>query len=199
MFKKQEGNLVASVPHHSVQGNTQHHPVQGSAPSAAGKKPIRQFGGKQNVNRSAQNVPNRSGKNSRSNQKFNGSKGLSNKRQAPALQSNAKSGNLRITPLGGNEEVGRNMTVFEYDSDIIILDMGIQFPEEDMPGIDYIIPNVNYLENKTSMIKGVIITHGHMDHVGGIPHLMGKLGNPPMFMGKLTAGIVKKLFFAASA
>jgi len=84
------------------------------------------------------------------------------------------------------------MTVFEYNGEIIIIDMGMQFPEEDMPGIDYIIPNINYLENKTSMIKGVIITHGHMDHVGGIPHLMGKLGNPPMFMGKLTAGIVKK-------
>ena len=99
---------------------------------------------------------------------------------------------LKVIVLGGLEEVGRNMTVFEYNGEIIIIDMGMQFPEEDMPGIDYIIPNINYLENKTSMIKGVIITHGHMDHVGGIPHLMGKLGNPPMFMGKLTAGIVKK-------
>ena len=99
---------------------------------------------------------------------------------------------LKVIVLGGLEEVGRNMTVFEYGGEIIIIDMGMQFPEEDMPGIDYIIPNVNYLENKTDMIKGVIITHGHMDHVGGIPHLMGKLGNPPMFMGKLTAGIVKK-------
>jgi ribonuclease J len=99
---------------------------------------------------------------------------------------------LKVIVLGGLEEVGRNMTLFEYDGEIIIIDMGMQFPEEDMPGIDYIIPNINYLENKTSMIKGVIITHGHMDHVGAIPHLMGKLGNPPMFMGKLTAGIVKK-------
>jgi ribonuclease J len=99
---------------------------------------------------------------------------------------------LKVIVLGGLEEVGRNMTLFEYDGEIIIIDMGMQFPEEDMPGIDYIIPNINYLENKTSMIKGVIITHGHMDHVGAIPHLMGRLGNPPMFMGKLTAGIVKK-------
>ncbi|OGF22666.1 hypothetical protein A3D45_02745 [Candidatus Falkowbacteria bacterium RIFCSPHIGHO2_02_FULL_42_9] len=94
--------------------------------------------------------------------------------------------------LGGLEEVGRNMTVFEYDKEIIIVDMGLQFPEEDMPGIDYIIPNVSYLEDKTNQIKGVIITHGHYDHIGGIPHLMGKLGNPPIFMGKLTAGIVRK-------
>ncbi|MDO8668652.1 MAG: ribonuclease J [bacterium] len=99
---------------------------------------------------------------------------------------------LKIMVLGGLEEVGRNMTVFQYDKEIIIVDMGLQFPEEDMPGIDYIIPNVGYLEDKTEMIKGVIITHGHYDHIGGIPHLMGKLGNPPIFMGKLTAGIVRK-------
>lgn len=101
-------------------------------------------------------------------------------------------GKLKVIVLGGLEEVGRNMTVFQYDNEIIIVDMGLQFPEEDMPGIDYIIPNVSYLEDKTDMIKGVIITHGHYDHIGAIPHLMGKLGNPPMFMGKLTAGIVRK-------
>ena len=99
---------------------------------------------------------------------------------------------LKVIVLGGLEEVGRNMTVFEYDKEIIIVDMGLQFPEEDMPGIDYIIPNVDYLDDKKDWIKGVIITHGHYDHIGGIPHLMGRLGNPNMFMGKLTAGIVKK-------
>ncbi|MEK7558096.1 MAG: ribonuclease J [Patescibacteria group bacterium] len=99
---------------------------------------------------------------------------------------------LRVMVLGGLEEVGRNMTLLEYNKEIIIIDMGMQFPEEDMPGIDYIIPNVSYLEGKEDWIKGVIISHGHMDHVGGIPHLMGKIGNPPMFMGKLTAGIVRK-------
>lgn len=99
---------------------------------------------------------------------------------------------LRVMVLGGLEEVGRNMTLLEYNKEIIIIDMGMQFPEEDMPGIDYIIPNVAYLEGKEEWIKGVIISHGHMDHVGAIPHLMGKIGNPPMFMGKLTAGIVRK-------
>ena len=108
---------------------------------------------------------------------------------ATAVHSGSK---LKIMVLGGLEEVGRNLTVFEYDKEIIIVDMGLQFPEEDMPGIDYIIPNVSYLEDKTNQIKGVIITHGHYDHIGGIPHLMGKLGNPPIFMGKLTAGIVRK-------
>lgn len=102
-------------------------------------------------------------------------------------------GKLRVMVMGGLEEVGRNMTVFEYDKEIIIVDMGLQFPEEDMPGIDYIIPNITYLEDKKDWVKGVIITHGHMDHIGAIPHLVPALGNPPMFMGKLTAGLVKKL------
>ena len=99
---------------------------------------------------------------------------------------------LRVMVLGGLEEVGRNMTLIEYDSEIVIIDMGLQFPEEDMPGIDYIIPNIEYLKDKISWVKGIIITHGHMDHIGGIPHIMGKIGNPPMYMGKLTAGLVRK-------
>ena len=103
-----------------------------------------------------------------------------------------RQGKLRVAVLGGLEEVGRNMTIFEYEDDIIIVDMGVQFPEEDMPGIDYIIPNTGYLEDKKDRIRGVVITHGHLDHIGAIPHLMGKIGNPPMFMGKLTAGLVKK-------
>ncbi len=99
---------------------------------------------------------------------------------------------LRIIVLGGLEEVGRNMTLIEYRKEIIIIDMGLQFPEEDMPGIDYIIPNVSYLKDKKDWIKGVIITHGHYDHIGGIPHIMGEIGNPPMFMGKMAAGLVRK-------
>lgn len=99
---------------------------------------------------------------------------------------------LKVMVLGGLEEVGRNMTLLEFNQEIIIIDMGLQFPEEDMPGIDYIIPNISYLKGKESWIKGVVITHGHMDHIGGIPHIMGEIGNPPMFMGKLTSGLVKK-------
>jgi len=99
---------------------------------------------------------------------------------------------LRIMVLGGLEEVGRNMTVVEYNKEIIIIDMGLQFPEEDMPGIDYIIPDITYLKDKKDWIKGVIITHGHYDHIGGIPHIMNEIGNPGMFMGKMTAGLVRK-------
>ncbi|MFA6047221.1 MAG: ribonuclease J [Parcubacteria group bacterium] len=100
--------------------------------------------------------------------------------------------NLRIIPLGGLEEVGRNMTIFEYGQDIIIVDMGLQFPDEDMPGIDYIIPDITYLKGKEKNIRGVIITHGHYDHIGAIPHLMEALGNPPIYMTELTRGIVMK-------
>jgi len=100
--------------------------------------------------------------------------------------------NLRIIPLGGLEEIGRNMTVFEYGRDIIIVDMGLQFPEEEMHGIDYIIPNADYLRGKEKNIRGVIITHGHYDHIGAIPHLIPKLGNPPLFATELTRGIILK-------
>ena len=99
---------------------------------------------------------------------------------------------LKVIVLGGLEQVGINMTVLEYGKEIITIDMGLMFPDEDMPGIDYIIPNTAYLEERKEQIKGAIITHGHMDHIGAIPHLMSKLNNPPMFMGKLTAGLVRK-------
>ncbi len=99
---------------------------------------------------------------------------------------------LKIMVLGGLEEVGRNMTLLEYGEDIIIIDMGLQFPEEDMPGIDYIIPNIGYLKGKEKNIKGVIITHGHYDHIGAIPHIMPKIGNPIIYTAKLSAGIIQK-------
>ena len=106
---------------------------------------------------------------------------------------------LKVIPLGGLEEVGRNMVVFQYDDpslpdggDIIIVDMGLQFPDEDMPGIDYIIPNTAYLKDKRDKIRGVIITHGHYDHIGAIPHSIGRLGNPPIYTLPLTSGMILK-------
>ena len=103
-----------------------------------------------------------------------------------------KTKNLRIIPLGGLNEVGRNMMVLEYGNDSIIIDMGLQFPEEDMPGIDYIIPNTAYLKDKRDKIRGVVITHGHYDHIGAIPHSMARLGNPPIYTTALTRGIILK-------
>ena len=104
---------------------------------------------------------------------------------------NKTEGNLRIIPLGGCEEVGRNMTVFEYGEDIVVLDMGLQFPEEDMPGIDYVIPNTEYLKGKEKNIKAVIFSHGHLDHVGAAPILLKKLGNPQIIGRPLTIEMVK--------
>ena len=104
---------------------------------------------------------------------------------------NTKQNNLKIIPLGGCEEVGRNMTVFEYGNDIVLLDMGLQFPEEDMPGIDYVIPNVQYLKGKEKNIRGVIFSHGHLDHIGAAPILLNKLGNPQIIGRPLTLEMVK--------
>ncbi len=103
----------------------------------------------------------------------------------------AKPNTLRIIPLGGCEEVGRNMTVFEYNQDIVVLDMGLQFPEEDMPGIDYVIPNTEYLKGKEQNIKAVIFSHGHLDHIGAAPILLAKLGYPPVLGRPLTMEMIK--------
>jgi ribonuclease J len=99
---------------------------------------------------------------------------------------------LRVMVVGGLEEIGRNCTIMEYGNDIIIIDLGLQFPEEDMPGIDYIIPNISYLKGKEKNVRGVIITHAHYDHIGGIPHLIPVLGYPPMYGLPLTNAIIKK-------
>ena len=98
---------------------------------------------------------------------------------------------LRIIPLGGNEEVGKNMTIFEYGNDILILDMGLQFPEEDMHGIDYIIPNISYLKGKEKNVKAVIFSHGHLDHIGAAPILLERLGYPPIAGRPLTLAMIK--------
>jgi ribonuclease J len=100
---------------------------------------------------------------------------------------------LRIIPLGGLEEIGRNMTLFEYDNQVVIVDMGLQFPDETMPGIDYIIPNIEYLErNNNKKIQGIIITHAHYDHIGAIPYLIEKLHYPPIYATPLTRAIILK-------
>ncbi len=99
---------------------------------------------------------------------------------------------VRIIPLGGVEEIGKNMTVVEYKNDIVLLDAGFQFPEEATPGIDYIIPNTKYLEKKRGNIRGLIISHGHLDHTGAIPYLQNEIGNPPIYTTQITSALIKK-------
>lgn len=99
---------------------------------------------------------------------------------------------LRVIPLGGLDEVGKNMKVFEYGGDILILDMGLQFPEADMLGVDYVIPDISYLQNKLNRIRGIFITHGHLDHIGAIPYILPKLNFPPIYGLPLTIGFIRK-------
>lgn len=99
---------------------------------------------------------------------------------------------LRVIPLGGLGEVGRNMMLVEWQEKILIIDMGFRMPEEDMPGVDYIIPNISYLKGKTKNILGILITHGHYDHIGALPYYVGKLGNPPIFAGNIAKAIILK-------
>jgi len=100
---------------------------------------------------------------------------------------------VRIVPLGGVEEVGRNMFTVETNGDIFVFDVGFQFVSEDtQPGVDYVLPNTTYLEVNKDRIRGVFITHGHLDHIGGIPFLMERMGNPTIYTRTLSAVMIKK-------
>lgn len=97
---------------------------------------------------------------------------------------------LRVLPLGGAGEVGRNMWVLEHGDEILILDCGVMFPDADMLGVDLVLPDISYLRDKTDRIQGILLTHGHEDHVGAVPHLIADLGFPPVYGTPLTLGIV---------
>ena len=97
---------------------------------------------------------------------------------------------LRIIPLGGLDEIGKNCTVLEYENDIIIVDCGMSFPDSDMPGVDIVIPDVSYLVKNKDKIRGLFITHGHEDHIGSVPYLMREI-NVPIYATKLTCGLIK--------
>lgn len=183
-----------SEPSENNTGANPARPINGPRPAGApSRNPGRSRGGK------------RSGQKSRTfqYQKFGGKR--PNQRNAmprdTAPQSDAnkqrkipdpEQGVLRVIPLGGVEQVGQNMTALEYGNDIIVVDVGMQFATADTPGIDYIVPNTKYLEERKDRIRGIFITHGHLDHVGAIPAVITSLGNAPIYTREFGAAIILK-------
>ena len=102
-------------------------------------------------------------------------------------ESNSK---LKIIPLGGLEQIGMNITAFEYEDSIIVVDCGLAFPEDDMLGIDLVIPDITYLRDNIKKVKGFVITHGHEDHIGSLPYVLKDM-NLPIYATKLTMGIIE--------
>lgn len=196
---KEEGPKHGGAPHHS--GRSRHtftktphgaHPHRKSAAPGAASGPRRQDDGKQQ----------RRG-NTFQYSKFGAKRGAKatafrtmtkenpNAHKEPTIPPPAP-GVIRIIPLGGVEEIGKNMTLVEIGNDIIIVDAGFQFKTEDTPGIDYIVPNTKYLEERKDRIRGILVTHGHMDHIGGIPYVIEKLGYPTIYTRKLTSIMIEK-------
>ncbi|MDZ4064425.1 MAG: ribonuclease J, partial [Coriobacteriia bacterium] len=103
-----------------------------------------------------------------------------------------KKNRLRVIPLGGLDEIGKNMTVFEYGNDMVLIDAGLMFPDEDHPGVDLILPDFSYVVKRKDKLRGIIITHGHEDHTGSLPYLLKELGTAVPILGtKLTLGLIK--------
>ncbi len=103
---------------------------------------------------------------------------------------NKSSSGLKVIPLGGLEQIGMNITAFEYGDSIVVVDCGLSFPADDMLGIDLVIPDVTYLKDNIDKVKGFVITHGHEDHIGALPYVLREI-NAPLYATRLTMGIIE--------
>ena len=103
---------------------------------------------------------------------------------------NINNSKLRIIPLGGLEQIGMNITAFEFEDSIVVVDCGLSFPEDDMLGIDLVIPDITYLKENIEKVKGFVITHGHEDHIGALPYVLKEI-NVPIYATKLTIGLIE--------
>ena len=128
--------------------------------------------------------------NSKENKERVSTRSIETKKKENYAKFEFKRDNLKIIPLGGLDEIGKNMTVFEYGNEIVLVDCGLEFPEDDMLGVDLVIPDVTYLEKNKDKIKGLVVTHGHEDHIGAIPYILKQI-NIPIYATKLTIGLIK--------
>lgn len=157
--------------HHHKSGDNKRKQTKSSSFQYAKKR----FGGPSRAGRPQQNTTNKVNKES-----------SSSKIPPP------EAGVVRIVPLGGVEEIGKNMTAIEIGDDIIVIDAGMHFANEDTPGVDYVIPNTTYLEERKDRIRALFITHGHLDHIGGVPLVLSRIGNPPVYSRNLSILMMRK-------